>query len=432
MSAASAGKVLMLPKGEYDATTQYKVLDWVLYQGRPYVAKQTTTGNAPIYEPTQANPDNYWQLLLDFPTVVDNVPTENSNNLVKSGGVYLVTADKMEVTGANADKLQLGGEGYATLTDSATITKAAGANENVSVAFTVSTTNNKLANILAYLGLCVGATLRYYDNPNYIYLILDSVSNVDTAITLTCHLVEDDTAAISLSNQGVLIANYSNNDRNIINGWGQMALGTPPRVVNGEKNAISTDRPALISGLENVISSRGSGVIGNYNYNHGAFSTIIGNDCESAYRDQVIVGVGNNNKSDTRFEVGGGSHSSPKNVFEVYHDGFISMDDGTTQFKFSKSSNIFGYYDINNDFHKFWEPLILTNSSVVLSTSQDTTVTFNNAAITDDSIIEVLTDNYTIAPKNVVVASGGGSVTVTFAKVSSSTTIKVRVLVTNV
>lgn len=88
MSTATAGKVLLIPKGEYDATTQYKVLDWVLYQGRPYVAKQTTTGNAPIYAPTPQNPDAYWQLLLDFPTVVDNVPTQNSQNLVRSGGVY--------------------------------------------------------------------------------------------------------------------------------------------------------------------------------------------------------------------------------------------------------------------------------------------------------------------------------------------------------
>jgi hypothetical protein len=32
--------------------------------------------------------------MLDFPTLVDNVPTENSNNLVKSGGVYSAIATK--------------------------------------------------------------------------------------------------------------------------------------------------------------------------------------------------------------------------------------------------------------------------------------------------------------------------------------------------
>lgn len=56
--SASAGRVLLMPKGDYNNATTYSVLDWVLYNGKPYVAKQTTTGNLP----TNAT---YWQLLFD-------------------------------------------------------------------------------------------------------------------------------------------------------------------------------------------------------------------------------------------------------------------------------------------------------------------------------------------------------------------------------
>ena len=38
------GRVLMIPKGEYNSATTYEMLDFVYYQGRSYVCKQTSTG----------------------------------------------------------------------------------------------------------------------------------------------------------------------------------------------------------------------------------------------------------------------------------------------------------------------------------------------------------------------------------------------------
>lgn len=55
--SASAGRVLLMGKGDYDVTVTYTALDWVRYQGGAYVAKQTTTGNLPTDE-------EYWQLLV--------------------------------------------------------------------------------------------------------------------------------------------------------------------------------------------------------------------------------------------------------------------------------------------------------------------------------------------------------------------------------
>lgn len=51
----SAGRVLIIPKGEYNAATAYSMLDLVSYNGSSYIAKQSTTGNLPT------NP-TYWQL----------------------------------------------------------------------------------------------------------------------------------------------------------------------------------------------------------------------------------------------------------------------------------------------------------------------------------------------------------------------------------
>ena len=51
----SAGRVLLIPKGEYDSSETYTMLDMVSYQGSSYIAKGTTTGNLPTNT-------TYWQL----------------------------------------------------------------------------------------------------------------------------------------------------------------------------------------------------------------------------------------------------------------------------------------------------------------------------------------------------------------------------------
>lgn len=57
--SASAGRVLLMPKGVYDAETTYTMLDMVRYGKSTFVCKQTTTGNTP-----DPNGDTaYWQLI---------------------------------------------------------------------------------------------------------------------------------------------------------------------------------------------------------------------------------------------------------------------------------------------------------------------------------------------------------------------------------
>ena len=51
----SAGRVLIIPKGDYSAEASYEMLDLVSYNGSSYIAKKPTTGNLPTNT-------TYWQL----------------------------------------------------------------------------------------------------------------------------------------------------------------------------------------------------------------------------------------------------------------------------------------------------------------------------------------------------------------------------------
>ena len=55
---ASAGRVLLIPKGDYNGSTTYNMLDFVYYDGASYVCKKTSTGNAPTNT-------EYWQILAN-------------------------------------------------------------------------------------------------------------------------------------------------------------------------------------------------------------------------------------------------------------------------------------------------------------------------------------------------------------------------------
>jgi len=61
---ASAGRILIMPKGEWNAETEYEMLDLVYRQGASWIAKQNTVGNAP---PENENVNDYWQKMCESP-----------------------------------------------------------------------------------------------------------------------------------------------------------------------------------------------------------------------------------------------------------------------------------------------------------------------------------------------------------------------------
>ena len=210
----------------------------------------------------------------------------------------------------------------------------------------------------------------------------------------------------------------------------QLAINGDTSMLVGEKNAVTGDCSGVV-GQENVAAGACSFAEGKNTTAKGNYSHAAGENTVATQSDQFVVGRNNNPKSQTLFEVGGGGTSSARtNSFEVYPSGYVSFDDGETKYKFTKYNGKLGYYDIDGYFHRLFEPVYLTQS-VTLSTSGDVTMTFTNAAILSTSLVDVYTPEYSIAPKNVVVASGGGSCTVTFGKVSSAQTISVQLEVKN-
>lgn len=57
---ASAGRILILPKGNWNVESEYEMLDLVYYGGTSWLAKKPSVG----IEPTDDNAE-YWQKLFD-------------------------------------------------------------------------------------------------------------------------------------------------------------------------------------------------------------------------------------------------------------------------------------------------------------------------------------------------------------------------------
>ena len=74
--------------------------------------------------------------------------------------------------------------------------------------------------------------------------------------------------------------------------------------------------------------------------NSGTFAYGLG--VRAQQRGQVAVGLYNDNKNNTAFEVGNGTGDSAKsNIFEVYNDGTISTDNGTTKHNLNDFGDMF-------------------------------------------------------------------------------------------
>ena len=65
-----AGRILIMPKGDYDANSAYEKLDLVRHKGTSWIAKKDVTG----IEPSAENSE-YWQNMFDI-SIANNLTTE--------------------------------------------------------------------------------------------------------------------------------------------------------------------------------------------------------------------------------------------------------------------------------------------------------------------------------------------------------------------
>lgn len=88
---ASAGRILIMPKGEWNVEAGYENLDLVSYNGSSWLAKKPSVG----IEPSDANSE-YWHHMSDFSFLEKRKQERTVQNVtVPSGGSYeLIFAER--------------------------------------------------------------------------------------------------------------------------------------------------------------------------------------------------------------------------------------------------------------------------------------------------------------------------------------------------
>ena len=79
---ANAGRILIMPKGAYDSSKTYEMLDMVFHNGTTWLAKKTVTG----IEPSEASAE-YWHMLLgyDFAAMENKLAQKHNENILING-----------------------------------------------------------------------------------------------------------------------------------------------------------------------------------------------------------------------------------------------------------------------------------------------------------------------------------------------------------
>ena len=143
----SAGRILIMPKGNYDSSVTYEMLDLVFYNGASYIAKKTVVGIEPSAEQSE-----YWQLLCastDLGDILTRLSAlENKGNVDLS--VYALKTS-LDATNTNVANLT------ATVLDVQNI-----ANTNTANVKNVSNSVTNLANQINSLPMAANTEIQTY------------------------------------------------------------------------------------------------------------------------------------------------------------------------------------------------------------------------------------------------------------------------------
>lgn len=87
---ASAGRILIMPKGNYDSSATYEMLDMVQHNGTSWVAKKTAKG----IEPSAANSE-HWHSMFDL-DIANNLTTTDEGKVLDARQGKLLNDKKQE------------------------------------------------------------------------------------------------------------------------------------------------------------------------------------------------------------------------------------------------------------------------------------------------------------------------------------------------
>ena len=88
-----AGRVMPIPKGPYDASAIYNILDMVTLNNKLWIAKQSNFSNQ---EPVQTN--EYWMLAVDGTTDVKALEQIITEKFTEYDGKFTTIEEQLEAT----------------------------------------------------------------------------------------------------------------------------------------------------------------------------------------------------------------------------------------------------------------------------------------------------------------------------------------------
>ena len=88
-----AGRVMPIPKGPYDASAIYNILDMVTLNNKLWIAKQSNFSNQ---EPIQTN--EYWMLAVDGTTDVKALEAEITEKFTEYDGKFTTIEEQLAAT----------------------------------------------------------------------------------------------------------------------------------------------------------------------------------------------------------------------------------------------------------------------------------------------------------------------------------------------
>lgn len=189
---ASAGRILIMPKGVYDANVQYEMLDMVSYNGKGFLCKQRCKGVTPVE-------GAYWMVVCDLS---DDIETINNNIAELNDDLGGHTSNKSNPHGVT--KAQLGLDKVDNTPDSQKDVASAKADDMGRRISETYATKTDLTNYLPKNGTATKATAdangnniaNTYATKSQLSTVEVSLGNIDEALPFTI-VIDDNTKTIN-------------------------------------------------------------------------------------------------------------------------------------------------------------------------------------------------------------------------------------------
>ena len=175
---ATAGRILIVPRGDFSASTTYEMLDLVNYNSATWLAKKTSVGIAP----SEASSE-YWFRMQG--SVIQN-PTQIANNLTTTASGYALDARQGKALMDSITSTNTKVSGIETTLGSAVTRLSTAETTLASTATKLSTAETNLAGVTTRMGTAE-----------------TNISKLQTNATITKGTLAIGSTSIALSNSNI-------------------------------------------------------------------------------------------------------------------------------------------------------------------------------------------------------------------------------------